>query len=81
MVGVPKQPSDHGQDFLAHRGLAGEGVAQVVYAQFAKIGPLEDRPPEMLDAADRPAILVVPEQPRNFRLVRQTVDDLACRRA
>lgn len=58
---MAEQPPNHGQRFLAHRGMAGEGVAQVVYTQFAKISPLKDRPPEMLNAADWPAILVVPE--------------------
>lgn len=80
VVGMAKQPADHWQGFLAHHGMAGEGMAQIVYAQFAKIGPLKDRPPKMLDAADRPAVLVIPEQPRNFRVARQTVDDLARRR-
>jgi hypothetical protein len=80
VVGTPEQPPDHGQGCLAHRGMAGEGVAQVVDAQFAKIGTLKDRPPEMPDARDRPAILVVPEQPRNLGIARQAVDDVACRR-
>jgi hypothetical protein len=34
----------------------------------------------MPDVGDRPAILVVPEQPRVLRIARQAVDDLACRR-
>jgi hypothetical protein len=51
-AGVTEQPPDHRQCLLAHRGMAREGMAQIVDAQFAKIGPLKDRPPEMLDAAD-----------------------------
>ena len=81
VVGVPKQPSDHGQGFLAHRRMAGEGMAQIVYAQFAKISPFKNRSPEMPDAADRPAIVVVPEQPPNLRIAWQAVDDFARRRA
>jgi hypothetical protein len=77
MIGMTEQPPDHGQGFLAHRGMAGEGMAQVVDAQFAKISTFKDRPPEMPDAGDRPAILVVPEQPGDLRIARQTVDDLA----
>lgn len=79
MVGVTEQPPDHRQSLFAHRGMAGEGMAQIVDAQLAKVGPFKDRPPEMLDAADRPAVLVIPEQPGNFRMARQTIDDLACR--
>ena len=81
VVGMAGQSPDHGQGFLAHCGRAGEAMAQVVYLQFAKIGPFKDHPPEALDAADRPSILVVPEQPWDFGMARQTVDDLACRRA
>lgn len=81
VVGMIKQPADHWQGLLAHRGMAGECMLQIVYAELTKVGPLKDRPPEMLNAANRPAVLVVPEQPRNFRMAGQTVDDLACRRA
>lgn len=79
MLGMAKQPPDHRQGFLAHRGVAGEGMAQIMDAQFANIGSYKDRPPEMPDAGDRPAILVVPEQPWDLRIARQAVDDLARR--
>jgi len=48
-------------------------------AQLAEIGPLKDRPPEMLDTADWPTVLIVPEKPGGFWMKGQTVDDLASR--
>ncbi len=81
VVGVSKKPSDHGQGLLAHSGMAGESMAQIMDAQLAQSSATQNRLPQMLYGLHRSTVLVVPEQPWDFCMARQTVDDLACRRA